>query len=84
MHTNVNKVEGTFIPAVGVCAVLHMHAGLVSSLCILVVDIVLLLTMLIGLLRHAHKHPTGIWKLLYQQVTPKNFVFSTVCWGMLS
>ena len=36
------------------------------------VDVVLLLTMLIGLLRH--RNSAGIWKLLYQQVTPRQFL----------
>ena len=36
---------------------------------ILVVDVVLLLTMLIGLLQHVCRDSIGIWKLLYQQVT---------------
>jgi hypothetical protein len=46
-----------------------MHMGIVNALGALVVDVVLLLTMLTGLLRHAHKSPTGIWKFLYRQVT---------------
>jgi len=37
-----------------------------------VVDVVLLLAMLIGLLRH--RNSVGIWKLLYQQVTPGQFL----------
>ena len=36
------------------------------------IDIVLLLAMLIGLLRR--RNPAGIWKLLYQQVTPGQFL----------
>jgi len=53
------------------CIVLHTHGvcGLVSVVGILVADLVLLLAMLIGLLRHSHRNPTGIWKLLYQQVS---------------
>ena len=47
---------------------LHTRRGLANALGVLGADAVLLLTMLIGLLRHAHKHPSGIWKLLYQQV----------------
>jgi hypothetical protein len=44
-----------------------------NAIGILVVDIVLLLMMLIGLLRHTDKNSTSIWKLLYEQVTLKTF-----------
>ncbi len=64
-------------PIVDTCIVSHTHSGLVNAIDILVADVVLLLTMLIGLLRHAHRSSTGIWKLLYQQVTLKN-VFSVL------
>jgi len=50
------------------CVVLHTRGALTNTIGILVVDIALLLAMLIGLLRH--RNPVGIWKLLYQQVTP--------------
>ena len=36
----------------------------------LVIDILLLVSMLIGLLQYAHRSSTGIWSLLYQQVIP--------------
>jgi len=52
---------------VNTCVALHTHRGLVNAVGVLVVDVVLLLTMLIGLLRHSHKSSTGVWKLLYQQ-----------------
>ena len=54
------------------CIVLHTHGSLVNAFGILVVDVVLLLAMLIGLLRHGNSD--GIWKLLYQQVTPPQFL----------
>jgi hypothetical protein len=50
------------------CIVLHTREALTNTVGILVVDVVLLLAMLIGLLRHSNS--VGIWKLLYQQVTP--------------
>ena len=56
-------------PIAGTCIVLYTHTELVNAFGVLVVDAVLLLTMLIGLLRHAHRGSTGIWKLLYQQVS---------------
>jgi hypothetical protein len=49
--------------------VLNTHSGIVNGVGMLVVDVVLLLTMLIGLLRRSDENPTGIWKLLYQQVS---------------
>jgi hypothetical protein len=55
------------------CMVLHAHKGFVNGIGVLVVDVVLLLTMLIGLLRDARRNSIGIWKLLYQQVTVKVF-----------
>ena len=42
-------------------------------------DIVLLLAMLIGLLRHENKNPSGMWKLLYQQV-----IFKSLCFLVLN
>ena len=55
------------------CIILDSRGALTNAFGILTVDIVLLLAMLIGLLRHAHSSSTGIWKLLYQQVRLKIF-----------
>jgi threonine/homoserine/homoserine lactone efflux protein len=68
----------TYIVIVNTCVTLHTRRGIVSALGVLVVDIVLLLTMLIGLLRHAQKSSIGIWKLLYQQVTLKTLTLCCV------
>ena len=65
----LQQVHGTYNPIINSCIFLHTHNGLVNAFGILVVDVVLLLTMLIGLLRDAHRSSIGIWKLLYQQVT---------------
>ena len=59
---------------VNTCVALHTHRGLVNAVGVLVVDVVLLLTMLVGLLRHAQKSSTGVWKLLYQQVISTPFL----------
>ncbi|KAF8499559.1 hypothetical protein F5888DRAFT_85788 [Russula emetica] len=64
---SLTKVEAAFDPLVNACVVTKTHEGLVNALAVLVADIVLLLTMLIGLLRHASRRSTGLWKLLYQQ-----------------
>lgn len=74
--THISKLAGTYNPIIGACIILHTRRALVNALGALVVDGVLLLTMLIGLLRHAHRNSTGIWKLLYQQVTDKTFYSS--------
>jgi hypothetical protein len=66
-HTK-NKLETTYNPIPETCVILHTHRGLANATGILVVDVMLLLTMLIGLLRHPHKSSTGMWKFLYQQV----------------
>ncbi len=58
----------------GSCVILHTHTALINAPGVLAVDVVLLLAMLIGLLRH--RNSVGIWKLLYQQVTPDNLSVS--------
>lgn len=64
----LHKLDGIYNPDTGTCIFSHTHRGLLNAFGVLVVDAVLLLTMLIGLLRSTHRNPTGIWKLLYQQV----------------
>ncbi|KAI0246154.1 hypothetical protein BJV78DRAFT_192681 [Lactifluus subvellereus] len=49
------------------CTVVGIHKTLSGAVAVLVVDVVLLMSMLIGLLRYAHRSSTGIWYLLYQQ-----------------
>jgi hypothetical protein len=71
VYANYTKVYGTYHPIANTCFLLYTRRGLVNALGLLVVDIVLLLTMLIGLLRHAYKNSIDIWKLLYQQVRLK-------------
>ena len=56
-------------PIMDTCIVLRTGSGHINATGVLVVDIVLLLTMLIGLLRHVHRNSIGMWKLLYQQVS---------------
>ena len=73
----LQQADGTYNPILNSCIFLHTHNGIVNVIGILVVDVVLLLTMLIGLLRDARRSSIGIWKLLYQQVTVK--VFSPSC-----
>ena len=68
MRAQLKQVEAAFNPLVNACVVTKTHNGLVNALAVLVADMVLLLTMLIGLLRHASRRSTGSWKLLYQQV----------------
>ncbi|KAI0255227.1 hypothetical protein BJV78DRAFT_752920 [Lactifluus subvellereus] len=61
------KVEGLYNPNQDTCTLLGLHKSLPAAVTILVADIVLLMSMLIGLLRHACRSSTGIWYLLYQQ-----------------
>jgi len=49
------------------CTGLGFHKYLSAVVVTLVIDIIFLMSMLIGLLRHAHRSSTGIWYLLYQQ-----------------
>ena len=73
MRTQIIQMETAFNPLVNACVVTQTHKGLVNSIAVLVADLVLLLIMLIGLLRHVGKDSAGIWKLLYQQVSSKRF-----------
>ena len=68
IHAKLNKLETTYNPILNTCIILHTRRGLLNATGVLVVDGILLLTMLIGLLRHPHKNSTGMWKFLYQQV----------------
>ena len=72
-HANLIKIGSRYDSTVDACTVLHTDDGLVNAIGILVADAVLLLTMLVGLLRHPHRSSTGMWKFLYQQVTPVRF-----------
>jgi hypothetical protein len=73
MRTQIKQIEATFNPFVDACVVSQTHRGLANSIALLAADVVLLLIMLIGLLRHVGKNTTGIWKLLYHQVTSHRF-----------
>lgn len=69
MLAQLEQAKVAFDPLVNTCAITNTHEGLVNALAILVADMVLLLTMLIGLLRHVSRRSTGLWKLLYRQVS---------------
>ncbi|KAH9956479.1 hypothetical protein BGW80DRAFT_1466352 [Lactifluus volemus] len=61
------ELRATYDPTVETCNLLDFRKILVNVVCILVVDVVLLMSMLIGLLRYSHRNSTGLWHLLYQQ-----------------
>ncbi|KAH8984002.1 hypothetical protein EDB86DRAFT_169820 [Lactarius hatsudake] len=63
----LTKIESTYNSAFKACLVLNTDSGLVGAGAILAADIILLMIMLIGLLRHAHGSSIGIWNLLYKQ-----------------
>jgi hypothetical protein len=69
IHVKSNKIEGTYSPALNSCIMLRTREILANAIGVLVVDAVLLLTMLVGLLKHPHRSSTGMWKFLYQQVS---------------
>ncbi|KAI0246165.1 hypothetical protein BJV78DRAFT_193965 [Lactifluus subvellereus] len=60
-------VKSSYNPIQQGCIVWGIHKSLSPAVVALVVDIMLFMSMLIGLLRHAHRSSTGIWYLLYQQ-----------------
>jgi len=64
---SMTVVKSFYNPIQKACAVLGFHKSLSAAVVALVVDIVLFMSMLVGLLRHAHRSSTGIWYLLYQQ-----------------
>jgi len=76
MLMKLHKLAWTYNPTMDACIFVGMHQCLASAIGILVVNVVLLLTMLIGLLRHAQRNSGGIWELLYQQVTLRTFSLS--------
>jgi hypothetical protein len=63
-------MEASYNAALDACVILRLHKSLVSAVGILMVDVVLLVSMLTGLLRHAHRSSFGTWHFLYQQVVP--------------
>ncbi|KAI9456850.1 hypothetical protein BJY52DRAFT_536114 [Lactarius psammicola] len=63
----LTTIEATYNSVFGACATLKTHSLVSAAATILAVDIMLLVTMLVGLLRHAHRRPAGIWHLLYKQ-----------------
>lgn len=69
MRAQLKQLEAAFDPLVNSCVPIKTEKGLVNASAVLVADMVLLLAMLIGLLRHASRRSTGLWKLLYQQVS---------------
>ena len=69
MRARLEQVQAAFDPSVNACIVTKTHNTLINAVAVLVADMALLLTLLIGLLRHANRRSTGLWKLLYQQVS---------------
>lgn len=69
MRAQLKQIKTVFDPLVNSCVPTKTHNGLVNAMAVLVADMVLLLAMLIGLLRHANRCSTGLWKLLYQQAS---------------
>jgi hypothetical protein len=67
-RTLYQKMKVSYDAALGTCTISSLHKLLVNSVGVLVVDVVLFMSMLIGLLRFTHRSSTGIWHLLYQQV----------------
>ncbi|KAI0246173.1 hypothetical protein BJV78DRAFT_831768 [Lactifluus subvellereus] len=66
IHT-LTTVKALYNPNQDTCTLLDVRNYLSNPVVGLVVDMVLLMSMLIGLLRYAYRSSTGIWCLLYQQ-----------------
>ena len=69
MRARLEQIETAFNPLVNTCVITNTRKGLVNALAVLVADMVLLLALLIGLLRHASRGSTCFWKLFYRQVS---------------
>jgi hypothetical protein len=69
----IEQVESTFNSLLETCIVGQTQRGLLNAAGVLVVDLVLLVAMLIGLLRHAQRSTGDIWRLLYRQVDARPF-----------
>ena len=59
--THAYKLDTMYNPIVNACTALHTDTGFFNATGTLVADLVLLLTMLFGLLRHPHRSSTGMW-----------------------
>jgi hypothetical protein len=57
-------------PIVEKCITVDVHNYLANVVGMLVVDVVLLVSMVVGLLRYSHRSSTGLRHLLYRQVVP--------------
>ncbi|KAI9454253.1 hypothetical protein BJY52DRAFT_766903 [Lactarius psammicola] len=64
----ITQLRATWAPVQGVCAVLNIEKSKNNIIVTLVTDVVLCLTMLVGLLRlRQHGTMMGLWRLLWRQ-----------------
>jgi hypothetical protein len=52
------------------CVNANTRRFLVNAVSMLVIDVVLLISMLVGLVRSPHSGSFGLWQVLFQQVVP--------------
>ncbi|KAH9962061.1 hypothetical protein BGW80DRAFT_868033 [Lactifluus volemus] len=64
---NIVELRSSYDPSLETCNRVNLHKYLPNTVAQLVVDVVLLMSMLIGLRRFSHGSSTGLWQLLYQQ-----------------
>ncbi|KAH9954914.1 hypothetical protein BGW80DRAFT_381370 [Lactifluus volemus] len=64
---NIVELRTSYDPFLETCNRINLHKYLPNTVAQLVVDVVLLMSMLIGLRRCSHGSSTGLWQLLYQQ-----------------
>ncbi|KAH9954911.1 hypothetical protein BGW80DRAFT_381135 [Lactifluus volemus] len=64
---SLTTMEVSYNATLRTCIILGLRKCLLNAISSLTVDLMLLMGMLIGLLRHVHRSSTGIWRLLYQQ-----------------
>ncbi|KAH9962065.1 hypothetical protein BGW80DRAFT_868233 [Lactifluus volemus] len=61
------QLRGVYDPIVEKCITVDVHNYLANVVGMLVVDVVLLVSMVVGLLRYSHRSSTGLRHLLYRQ-----------------
>jgi hypothetical protein len=76
------QLRAAWVPAQSVCEVLNTESSIQTVVAMLVTDVVLLITMLVGLLRLRPYGTTfGVGKLLWMQVGNATFILSDCLYG---
>ncbi|KAH9962779.1 hypothetical protein BGW80DRAFT_857527 [Lactifluus volemus] len=64
---NLVEMRTSYEPFLGMCVNANTRRFLVNAVSMLVIDVVLLISMLVGLVRSPHSGSFGLWQVLFQQ-----------------